>query len=153
MISSSNDFPEAWKSLSEPLFVFLLKYPYISTLKTDVSLLGPLDRTLSSQYGFLKNTLLLDEQKSKRRGELSKVSSMAGEFAFYTKKKKTILLSILYHLRNAFAHGLIEDQSPYILLRDYPFNKQTGRISYSCPNAYIKIKVSDLCNFLNQINQ
>lgn len=136
---------------SDSFIRFLFKYPHYKTLKSDISL--GLSKKKYLQYSFpnwshLYFKLTADSKENKK--QLQKIPNLDSEFFFMTIEKNTELLSFIYHLRNAIAHGNVRFENTFIEIRDYAFNMKTGRLSNNI-NAYCRMTPQHLLTFFKEL--
>lgn len=134
------------------LFVELLfKYSSIMQLRSD-SQLGPLAKKAINDVfpNWDKCKCIMDSIAKQRKTQLKEISNFNSEFYFMTKEKGTELLSLIYHLRNAIAHGNVAFDNSYVVIKDYVYNHETKRFNKT-PTAYLKIKGENLKRFIQII--
>lgn len=133
----------------DAMIKLLLVYPYIKCLKADCTLNVGSNFMLSSFSNWRGNKKILDYKAYKRKSQFKSLSEYNDTFYFMVKDKKTEMLSFIGHLRNAIAHGNIQFDNQYIIIKDYQRNR-TGYVQKT-PSAYCRITKNDLLKFITTI--
>ncbi len=150
MPNYNEEFYNNLEPFNDVMIRLLLAYPHIKCLKTDIALNVGTNYMSASFSCWSKNKKILDVKQKKRKGQLKLLSQYSETFYFFVKDKKTEMLSFIGHLRNAIAHGNIQFENQYIIIRDYQKNKKTGFL-LKTPSAFCRIKKNELLNFITNI--
>ena len=139
---------EPFEGFYEIAFKYLQSYHLIKAYNTDGQLFGGARKSFAGIFPSYSKNHTTFAKGHKVNWNIYNVT--ASEFFYITKDKKTELLSFLFHLRNAIAHGTICYDGTSFEIIDYPYNRSTGKMSKT-KSAHCRVQALNLKSFFEQL--